>query len=313
MLIGKRIFITGGTGFIGKSLVKRLSGNTIGLYVHKTQPEMPIENVFIGDLGDFRQLDQLTEFLKDFQPEIIFHLAAQPLVGTALQDDVGTIRTNSDGTYLLCAAARQIENLRAFVHISTDKVYGNQENPSESSPLKGLHPYDTSKAAGDMFAQTYAKVFGLPITICRSGNIYGEGESHFERIVPSIIRSVLRNKPIILRSNGTPVRDYIYVDDIVDAYLLLAEQVMSGNLLGRAVNFGSVQPMSVNDMVHEVLGVAQRVDLPVKIERNDKFEIPHQHLNWDLAKSLGWTPKTSIEDGLGKTLNWYKSNQGVLF
>lgn len=305
-IIGKRVFVTGGTGFVGKHLVRRLVGCNVGLYIHETQPEMPIANSFIGDLGDFRQLEELTKFLKDFQPEIIFHLAAQPLVGTALQDDVGTIRTNSDGTYLLCAASRQIESLKAFVHVSTDKVYGNQEHPSESSPLKGLHPYDTSKAAGDMFAQTYARVFGLPVVICRSGNIYGAGESHFERIVPSIIRSVLENKPVILRSNGTPVRDYIYVDDIVDAYFLLAEQALSGNLIGQAVNFGSTQSLSVNDMVHEVLAVAQRIDLPVKIEANDRFEIPIQHLNWELAKSLGWSPKTDLEDGLRSTFNWYK-------
>lgn len=304
---GKRVFATGGTGFIGSHLTQRLAGLGVelGLFIHAKESPLSARRIY----GDLRDSSNLFHFLRGFQPEIIFHLAAQPLVRVAMEEELRTLQTNIDGTYNLLHACKGLESLKAFVHVSTDKVYGEfDDTVSEENELHGVnHPYNASKLCGDVIAQMYAKAFDIPVIICRSGNIYGEGDENLDRLIPGAIVSALKGESLIIRSDGKMVRDYIYVDDIIDAYLLLAETISKDkNWQGKAVNFGAEEPMSVLDVVHEVLGATNRIDLVPKIMNTARLEIPYQHLDWGLARSLGWNPKIGLEEGLRKTIPWYK-------
>ena len=304
---GRRVFVTGGAGFIGSHLVGRLAnlGASLGLFIHINETPVSAKRHY-GNLSEFP--NNLIHFLRRFDPEIIFHLAAQPLVTVALGDEVETFRTNVDGTYNLLHACRELKNLRAFVHVSTDKVYGEYEEPVlESMELRGVkHPYNSSKLCGDAIAQTYAHSYGLPVIISRSGNIYGAGDKNFSRLVPGTVLATLKGENLVVRSDGKMIRDYIHVDDIVDGYLLLAEVIAKNRKwAGRAINFGAKEPLSVLDVVHEVLGEMNRIDLRPQIENTAKLEIPYQHLDWGLAKGLGWEPKTDLQSGLKKTIPWY--------
>ena len=309
----KRVFITGGTGFIGSHLAKRLRslGAKVGLFIHKSQSPLDCFKV-IGDLSLKSTPAFLSSSFSHFNPEFVFHLAAQPLVQVAMKDSLETLRINIDGTYNLLDACVGLESLKAFVHVSTDKVYGDVDRAvREDDELHGVsHPYNASKLCGDVIAQMYAKSFGVPVVIARSGNVYGGGDKSPDRLIPETIRSTLKGERTVIRSDGTLERDYVFVEDIVDGYLVLAEKMSLGDTKkGLAVNLGARESMSVLEVVHEILGKMRRVDLSPEITDTAKFEIPYQHLNWGLAKSMGWSPKTSFSDGLDKTIAWYSENQ----
>lgn len=305
----KRVFITGGTGFIGSHLSKRLDdlGATLGFYIHKHESDLMGIRVY-GDLG-IPQND-LASCLRYFKPEVVFHLAAQPLVQSAMSNEMETLQINVDGTYNLLHACMNLSSLKAIIHVSTDKVYGNHSDAvDEGYRLLGAdHPYNASKLCGDIIAQMYAASYGLPIIISRSGNIYGAGDKNLDRLIPGAITATLRGESLVIRSDGKMVRDYIYIDDIIDGYLLLAELASEHKTFhGTAFNFGASKPLSVMDVVHEVLGEMGRVDLFPKIENTAKLEIPYQHLNWFRARYYGWSPKVDIKKGIQKTIPWYRS------
>lgn len=313
--VGKKVFITGATGFIGKHLTRRMLdlGADVGIFVLDEENKIPNETnvVFRGNLQD---LPDVQRAVCRFRPEYVFHLAAQPIVNTALLSVADTLYSNICGSIgLLQSCLEAKDKLRGLVFVSTDKVYGEFDgDASEEAPLRGVnHPYNVSKLCGDVIAQMYANVFDLPIIICRSGNIYGAGDKNLDRIIPGTIVSALRGKNPVIRSDGKMTRDYIYIDDIVDAYLLLAEVVSEKTeWRGRAVNFGSVEYSSVNEVVDEILSAAGRIDLIPQIMNTAKFEIPHQHLNWNDAKELGWTPKTKLSDGIRLSIPWYRARYG---
>lgn len=309
-LVGKKCLITGATGFIGSHLVMRLMklGADVALFVLDEERHIPddVLPIFRGNLQD---APDIARAVSRFQPEYIFHLAAQPLVDTALFNVYDTLDSNIRGSINLLQACVGSPKLKGIVFVSTDKVYGRFDGTvDESHPLLGVdHPYNASKVCADVMAQMYAKVFGLPIIIARSGNIYGDGDIHFDRIVPGTILSCLKKEPIIVRSNGKLTRDYIFVEDIVDAYLVLADAITKdGSLRGQAINLGAEQKMSVMDVVHTITGATGELSLEIVIQDKAKFEIPHQHLNYDYAKELGWKPKTSFEDGISQSVIWYK-------
>jgi CDP-glucose 4,6-dehydratase len=310
-IFGGSVLVTGATGFVGSHLVHTLSrlGVRPSLFIldYERQFFPSGATIYHGNLSD---LHDCLRIVGRANPDIIFHLAAQPLVDTAMDSVIDTMESNVRGAYNLLEACRNVgKRIKAIVWISTDKVYGHQPTAlREDSPLLGFdHPYDTSKLCGDLLAQTYAKVFGLPIVIIRSGNIYGEGDLHWDRLIPGTIRSALLGNPPVIRSNGLLKRDYIYVSDIVRAYLLSLFAALQGKLpAGTAINFGALQSHTVTDVVQKILGALDRPDLAPVIQDHARNEIPEQHVDFELAKKvLGWEPLIDLEQGIQKTVNWY--------
>lgn len=184
---------------------------------------------------------------------------------------------------------------------SSDKVYGNCVRATEDSPLNGINPYDASKICADVIARSYAKTYGLPVVVSRCSNIYGPGDRHMSRIVPSTVASALAEKDIEIRSDGKALREYTYISDAVDAYLLLAESAQKYS--GQAFNFGSGEVCSVITLVRKILHIAGSQS-DVRILGTDKNYIRRQSLDSSKAqKLLGWSVKVSLTEGLEKTID----------
>lgn len=306
------VLITGATGFIGSHLANTLGnlGVRPSLFVLDFERQVfpPGSTIYHGNLAN---LHDCLRIVGRSNPEIIFHLAAQPLVDTALDSVIDTMESNVRGAYNLLEACRNAgKRVKAIVWVSTDKVYGLQREPlREKSPLLGFdHPYDASKLCGDLLAQTYANAFGLPLVIVRSGNVYGGGDLHWDRLIPGAIRSTLQREPFIIRSNGLLKRDYIYVGDIIRGYLLALDGLLSGKLsTGSAINFGAEHPYTVLEVVEEILVALDMPDLKPIIKNIARNEIAEQHVDFELAKELlGWEPLTDLERGIQKAADWYK-------
>lgn len=308
----KKVLVTGGLGFVGSHLTKRLLdlGSEVALFVLDEEGSIPngVSWIFRGNIQD---APDIARAISRFQPQIIFHLAAQPLVTTALINVYDTLDSNIRGTInLLQSCVDNAKTLEGLLFVSTDKVYGQFSGKiDETAPLLGTgNPYDASKVCADILAQMYSQVFGVPLIIVRSGNIYGAGDNHWDRLIPGTILSCLKNKPMCIRSNGDFTRDYIYVDDIIDAYFLLVEAVCRDKFLaGKSINLGADAPLTVLDVVHTIRKVTGKLHLQPEILNITKFEIPHQHLNWEWAKELGWSPKTPLEEGISLCLPHYEN------
>lgn len=302
-----RILVTGATGFIGQHLVKRLLGvgNEVAAFV--LDEESFLENVQVYR-GNIANLSDVQRCVGRFVPEHIFHLAAQPLVDTAMRSVLDTLDSNIlGGRNVLHACLDVREFLKAVVFVTTDKVYGYAENATESSPLNGInHPYSASKICADVLAQMYARSFQVPAVIVRSGNVYGEGDLNFDRIIPYVIRCVLRNETIKLRSDFTFTRDYLYIDDVINGYLTLVANIHC--LMGQPVNLGAYNPVSVKELIEEIFLVTCKT-VPVEVLNKQNGEISRQHLDWKMAEALGWKPKTSLRDGIRKTYLWHKERE----
>lgn len=311
-LAERSVLITGATGFIGSHLAHTLSalGVRPSLFVldYERQNFPPGSTIYHGNLAN---LYDCLRIVGRANPEIIFHLAAQPLVDTALDSVIDTMESNVRGAYNLLEASRNAgKRLQAIVWISTDKVYGLQRDAlKETSPLLGFdHPYDASKLCGDLLAQTYARAFDLPIVIVRSGNIYGGGDLHWDRLIPGAIRSTIQGKRFLVRSNGLLKRDYLYISDILNGYMLALHALLSGKLqTGRAVNFGATRAYPVLEVVDKILHALGRPDLHPVIQNHARNEIPEQHVDFALARDLlGWKPQVELEQGIQKSIAWYR-------
>ena len=193
----------------------------------------------------------LCRVLNEYETEVVFHLGAQTIVGTANRSPLSTFESNVQGTWNVLEAARVSSLVTGTVVASSDKAYGEHEELpyDESAPLQGRHPYDVSKSCADLIAQSYFYTYGLPVIITRCGNLYGGGDLNFNRIVPGTIRSVLRGESPVIRSDGQYVRDYFYVQDAVEACLHVAEKMEDQSLRGQAFNFSSEQPVGVLELV----------------------------------------------------------------
>ena len=312
----KPVLVTGGSGFIGKHLVKHLLSLGADVSILVLDEENGLEDLSNCHIyrGNIQDAPEVARIVNRVQPEYLFHLASQPLVTLSTHNVLDTLDSNIRGTInLFQACVDSARDIRGIVHVSTDKVYGNlSQGATEDTILYGIdNPYDVSKVCADYLAQMYAKAFNLPIIIARSGNIYGEGDIHWDRLIPYLFKCCINNKPIIIRGSDKYCRDFIYVDDIVDAYLILMDTIVSSpHLFGRAINFGSEKSYSVGEIVHRVLELTNQVSLPVTHENRVTNEILSQHLVWEWAKELGWNPKTSLEVGLEKTYQGYKNLYG---
>lgn len=309
----KRVLVTGGTGFVGAHLVKELV--KLGALVTTTnlllEPKSYFNQQKLGERVAIAQVDitnweSVHDLISKTSPEYIFHLAAQALVDVAYYNPLRTIHSNVMGTSNILESARLIPGIKAIVVASSDKAYGKigKEQYFENFPLRGDHPYEVSKSCTDLISYSYYKTYGVPVTISRFGNIYGEGDLNFSRIIPGAIQALIKGETLELRSNGKFVRDYLYVKDVVAGYLLLAENIEKAK--GEAYNFGSSETLSVIQVL-ETLRYALDEHIEYKILNQAKNEIPYQSLNFSkIEKAFGWKPKYTITGTAEKMRVWYE-------
>ena len=309
-------FVTGGSGLLGSWLVRRLAdaGAEVVCLLRDWVPQS--ELVRSGTLervrvvrGDVRDQPLLERALGEYEVASVFHLAAQTIVGVANRNPLSTFETNAGGTWALLEACRRSATVRTVVVASSDKAYGDNGSAAydERTPLAGRHPYDASKACADLIAQSYAATFDLPVAVTRCGNLYGGGDLNWNRLIPGTIRSVLRDERPVIRSDGSLVRDYFYVEDGVEAYLLLAERLAADpSLWGEAFNFSNERRITVLDLTRRILA-EMRSDLEPVVLNETRHEILHQSLLAGKARErLGWAPAFTLEQGLGHTIGWYR-------
>lgn len=314
---GRRVLVTGAGGFVGSWLASRLveEGAEVACLLYERHRRRPsnlrltgaldaVRPVW-GDLADPRSVDRAVA-----GADTVFHLGAQPIVGVANESPVGTFEANVLGTWTLLESCRRSDAVERVVVASSDKAYGDQERLpyTEDMPLNGLYPYDASKACTDILARSYARTYGMAVAVTRMANIYGGGDFNLSRIIPGTIVSALRGERPIVRSDGTPVRDYMHVDDAVAAFLLLGRRAHEAGVAGEAFNFGTNTPVSVLELVERILAATGRAELEPTILSPTKIhgEIDRQFL--DSAKAgrvLGWEAATDLDEGLARSVEWY--------
>jgi CDP-glucose 4,6-dehydratase len=312
------VFVTGAYGLLGGWLVKALLGRGARVTVLKrdtvTASALVLEgteqlvNVVHGDVCDERLLERA---LAEYEVDTVFHLAAQTIVGVANRSPASTFETNIRGTWTLLEACRQAGVDRTVV-ASSDKAYGAHDKLPyrESFPLEARYPYDISKAAADLLARSYWHTFGLPVAITRCANLYGGGDFNFSRLVPEAIRAAIERRAPVIRSDGTPERDLLYVEDAVAAYLAVCDLLDRGRAAGEAFNAGSGEPRSVLEVVELVCRLAGTgVEPDVRGSGNPAFEISRQWIDsGKLRAAAGWEPQIGLEDGLRRTIAWYREH-----
>ena len=316
-LANARVLVTGATGLVGSSLVRCLlsaDAEVHALVLPEPEPESDLLRsgrlarirVHEGRLEDPAAVAAAVEAAR---PRFVFHLGAQPLVGLARAHPVATFEANVRGTWALLEACRTMSEPPIVAVASSDKAYGASAKLPyvETDPLAGSEPYEASKAITDILAQTYARSYGLPTRIARCGNIYGIGDWNWSRIVPGTIRSLLRGERPVLRSDGTPVRDYIHVDDVVAAYLALATADVAP---GEAFNFSSGERLTVREVVDAVT-TAVGVALQPVVLNEARGEIAAQYLDSSKARTtLGWKPRRRLGESLSEIVTWYRELLG---
>ncbi len=310
----KTVLVTGFEGFLGSHLTRQLlslGAKVVGLDIRVNRKETILSELDYKKLivvkGSVTNYKLIGDTLDKFGIDIVFHLAAEAIVGRSLKKPLNTFSSNIKGTWNILEACRHSPRVKAVVIASSDKAYGaHRKLPyKEDYALCGKHPYDVSKSCADLLAHSYFHTYGLSVVITRCGNIYGPGEYNFSRIVPDSIRRIISNKPVVIRSDGNYTRDYVYVDDIVYGYLLLAQTLQKLNLAGKAFNLSAESPITVLELVKKICAIAGK-HTECKILNKAKYEIRDQYLSAGKAREiLGWQPKYTLESGLKKTIRWY--------
>jgi len=313
----KNVLVTGCTGLLGSWLTIKLvenGANVIGLI----RDLIPKSNLYLSGFhnrietvrGSLTDYELLLRIFNEYEIEIVFHLAAQTIVTIANRSPLSTFESNIKGTWNLLEAAKQTDIVKKIVVASSDKAYGDHDRLpyDEEYPLQGRHPYDVSKSCVDLIAQSYYFTYKMPIAIARCGNIYGGGDLNFNRIIPGTIRSLYFKERPIIRSDGTPRRDYIYVEDAVNAYLTLAKGLDDKKIWGQPFNFSSENPVTVLAIVNEIINISPKSNLIPKILGKGKLmaEIHDQFLSSLKAKKLlNWDAHYSLKEGLSETVKWF--------
>ena len=314
----RRVFVTGATGLVGGWLVKRLlaAQADVVCLVRDWTPQAELLKSGLWDRvtvvrGDLNDYDTLERSLGEYEVETVIHLAAQAIVGIANRNPLSTFETNIGGTWKLLEACRRSPKIKQIVVASSDKAYGDAPvlPYTEETPLAGKHPYDVSKSCSDLIAQTYANTYGLPVVITRCGNFYGGGDLNWNRIVPGTVRSVMRDRRPVIRSDGSFVRDYFYVEDGAAAYMHLAEQLaLKPELAGEAFNLSNETQVTVLELVERVMRLMDSPLAP-QVLGEASHEIKHQSLNAAKARRLlDWEPLFTLDEGLSRTIAWYTNH-----
>lgn len=315
------VLVTGASGLLGGWLVEGLlsRGASVVCLVRDRVPQSRlfaegIDQRVVVVSGDVCDQGAMERIIGEHEVRTVFHLAAQTIVGIANRNPVSTFQSNVQGTWSVLEACRRSPLVSEIVVASSDKAYGEQKvlPYTEETPLQGRHPYDASKSAADLISQSYAATWGLPVAITRCGNFFGGGDLNWNRLVPGVIRDVLSGQRPVIRSDGSFVRDYLYVRDGADAYIATAEALAERpELAGLAFNFSLERPMTVLQMVAQVQAALQS-DLVPDVRGEATNEIPAQYLDSRLAReTLGWKPAMGLEEGLQRTVDWYSKHLAV--
>lgn len=313
----RNVLVTGSSGLLGGWVVAELK--TRGAYVvglERDRIGTPIHHgnglrpdfIACGTIEDF---ELLVRVLNEYEIETVLHLAAQPIVGVAKRNPLSTFDSNIRGSWTVLEACRQVDTVKRIVVASSDKAYGISEQMPyvETMPLRGLDPYSTSKSCVDLIAQSFHATYRTPVCITRCANFFGGGDLNFSRIVPGTIRSALHDERPVLRSDGTMIRDYIYVRDVADGYLDLAQAMNDDTLWGQAFNFSQECPMSVIEITQLVLRIMDRAELTPIVLGEASTEIPVQYLSAEKVRTMiDWHPARTLEAGLLETIEWYRAH-----
>lgn len=298
---GKKVLITGISGFVGSHLAKRMQN--LGADVYGISKSKEDNKILKADILEKTAVDN---YMKKSGIQIVFHLAGESLVESGQDDPYKTFKLNIDGTLNILELARK-HRLQKVIIASTAHVYGRNRLPYyEGYTPRPTRPYETSKACTDLMAQAYANSFNLPVLIPRFVNIYGPGDLHFERLIPKTIKAVLKNlRPSMW--GGEVVRDYLYIDDAINGYLKIAAIDIDKAGYNRVFNFGTGCRTPVRELINKIILIANKNLTIKKITELRNEEIKSQYVSSNKAvKILGWRAETELDDGLEKTINWYK-------
>jgi CDP-glucose 4,6-dehydratase len=317
-LSGSSVLVTGAHGLLGSWLVKALLGE--GARVVAIRRDEPVVSSLsllgLADRvdvvrGDICDEGLIPRALNEYDVDSVFHLAAQTLVGNANRAPLPTFETNIRGTWLLLEACR-LHGVERVLVASSDKAYGRHtELPyREDHPLQPTYPYDVSKAAADLLARSYWQTFGLPVAVTRFANLYGGADTNRSRLVPEAVSAALAGRSPVVRSDGSPERDFLYVEDAVRAYLSIWEALGRGAARGEAFNAGGGEPHRVGDVVALICRLAGSDAEPeIRGQGVPHGEIDRQWVDYSKLRELtGWTPTATLEQGLGKTIEWYREH-----
>ena len=318
---GTPVLVTGATGIVGSWMCSELldRGAHVVALIKDADPQSELLrsgtinklSVVNGNLEDYWTIERA---INEHEIQVIVHLGAQAIVGAALRSPLPTFESNIRGTYNILEATRvHAKQVKSVVIASSDKAYGEHEvlPYTEDAPLIGRHPYDVSKTCADLIAQSYHQTYGTPVGIARCGNIYGGGDLNWSRIVPTAIKAYHEGNSPIIRSDGTFVRDYLYVKDAVSGYLALAEGMTDEAIHGKAFNFGNEAPVTVLELVEEIQGLMEAQHLDPEVQGTAKAEIHSQYLSAAKAREiLKWTPANDLRSGLVETIAWYREFLG---
>jgi CDP-glucose 4,6-dehydratase len=312
--------VTGGRGFVGGWLAKAslARGERVVSFDRRALAEKPSAIGMMGIEDDVAQLEgdlcdggALGRALRDNSVDAVFHLAAETIVGTVRASPVPGFESNVRGTWTLLQACVDAGVERVVV-ASSDKAYGRQEDLPyrEDLPLRPTAPYEASKAAADLIARSYWHSYRLPVAVTRFANIYGGGDLNFSRLVPEAVSAALDGRAPVLRSDGSPERDFLYVEDAVSAYLAIADALDRDDVRGEAFNAGAGRPYAVGEVVALIARLAGTgVEPDVRGTGNPEGEIDRQYVDpTKIRELLGWEPAVSLEEGLRRTLDWYREH-----
>ena len=322
--MAQRVLITGGRGFIASWLARGLldAGDEVVSFDREAPSNShPGRRSGLALLGidadveevraDLRDQDAVAAIFDRARPDVVFHLAAQTIVGTAVESPAETFDVNVRGTWTILEACRS-HDVGAVVFASSDKAYGGHSKLpyTEDFALQPTAPYEASKAAADVIARSYADSFGLPVAVTRFANVYGGGDINFSRLVPETVSAALDGRPPVLRSDGSPQRDLLYVEDAGAAYRAIAGALAGGQGAGLAFNAGGERPYTVLEIVETITRLAGTgVEPEIRGEGNPEGEIERQYVDSTRLRELtGWRPEFSLEDGLKKTIEWYREH-----
>ena len=316
------VLVTGAQGFVGSWLAERLlaGGEKVVVPRRDARAESRFRaegieercDVVDADVTDY---DALVRLLHEYRVRAVFHLAGQSVTAVAARSPYSTWESNVRGTYTLleaCRAAREVgEEIERVVVASSVLAYGGGEPPwREDAPLVPADPYGASKAAADLVARAYARSFELPVGVVRLAHVYGGGDLELSRLVPGACRALVEGDRPVLRSDGTPVRELLYVEDAVDAYLAVARSLDEPANAGRAWNAGGGEPLPVAEIVRRLAAVAGS-DAEPDVRGEPAGQPDREELDSSaIRRELGWAPAWDLERGLRATYDWYAEHLG---
>ena len=307
------ILITGGFGLLGKPLTLKLINLKHNVFILEKKNTKRLK--FLSKkpkkiiAGNFINKNLVAKIIKENNIDVVFHLGAITQVLDSLKKPYETHLTNIIGTVNFLENIRTINKKIIFIYSSSDKAYGelkNKKEYKEGDSLDSTYPYDVSKSSSDLICQSYSKTYSMKVGIIRCANIYGPGDFNLKRLIPEVVLSTIENKNFVIRSDGKSTRDYVFVEDVVEAYLKLFRKLKSSKDNLKIYNVSSKFNYSVLEIVKMILKKMNNTKLMPIILNNSKQELNFQRLNYsNIQRQLGWRPKTDIGKGIKETINWY--------